>query len=78
MKKYLAIALLLVANISISLADEGMWLPMLIKRLNADDIAKHGCKLTTDEIYSINQSSLKDAIVSLEFCTGELISDKGF
>lgn len=57
--------------------DEGMWLPMLIKRLNAEDMAKHGCKLTPEEIYQVNQTALKDAIVSLEFCTAEIVSANG-
>jgi len=46
-------------------ADEGMWLMMLIKRLNGVDMQKQGLKLTPEEIYSVNNSSLKDAIVSL-------------
>lgn len=60
-------------------ADEGMWLPLLIKRLNGVDIKKHGLKLTPEEIYSVNNSSLKDAIVALGggFCTGEIISKEG-
>lgn len=60
-------------------ADEGMWLPMLIKRLNYADMQKHGLQLTADEIYSVNNSSLKDAIVVLNggSCTAEMISDKG-
>ncbi len=57
--------------------DEGMWLPMLVKRLNAEDMAKHGCKLTAEEIYQVNQAALKDAIVSLEFCTAEIVSANG-
>jgi hypothetical protein len=57
--------------------DEGMWLPMLIKRLNAEDMAKHGCKLTPEEIYEVNKAALKDAIVSLEFCTAEIVSANG-
>ncbi len=61
-----------------SLADEGMWLPMLIKRLNETDMQKAGLKLTAEEIYSINNSSLKDAIVSFGgFCTGEMVSEQG-
>jgi hypothetical protein len=60
-----------------ALPDEGMWLPMFIKRLNAEDMAKQGCKLTPEEIYSVNNSSLKDAIVWLEFCTAEIISENG-
>ncbi|MAC95629.1 MAG: serine protease [Flavobacteriales bacterium] len=60
-------------------ADEGMWLPMLVKRLNYVDMQKQGLQLTPEEIYSVNNSSLKDAIVRLGrgFCTGEIISDQG-
>jgi len=60
-------------------ADEGMWLPMFVKRLNYADMQKQGLKLTAEEIYSVNNSSLKDAIVRLGrgFCTGEMISDQG-
>lgn len=59
-------------------ADEGMWLMMLIKRLNGVDMQKQGLKLTPEEIYSINNSSLKDAIVSFGgFCTGEIVSKEG-
>jgi hypothetical protein len=60
-------------------ADEGMWLPLHIERLNHVDMEKMGLQLTAEEIYSINQSSLKDAIVNLGggFCTGEIISDQG-
>lgn len=59
-------------------ADEGMWLMMLINRLNYTDMQKEGLKLTPEEIYSVNHSSLKDAIVSFGgFCTGEIVSDQG-
>jgi len=59
-------------------ADEGMWLLMLVKRLNGVDMQKEGLHLTPEEIYSVNNSSLKDAIVSFGgFCTGEMVSDKG-
>lgn len=59
-------------------ADEGMWLPLLIKRLNYEDMQKKGLKLTADEIYSVNHSSLKDAVVNFGgYCTGEIISEKG-
>ncbi len=62
-----------------ALADEGMWLPLHIERLNHRDMDKMGLQLTAEEIYSINNSSLKDAIVNLGggFCTGEIISDAG-
>lgn len=59
-------------------ADEGMWLPMLIERLNYVDMKKMGLKLTAEEIYSVNNSSLKDAIVQFgNGCTGEIISKEG-
>jgi hypothetical protein len=59
-------------------ADEGMWLLSLIKKLNEGDMQKLGCKLTADQIYSVNHSSLKDAFVSLGgFCTAEMISKDG-
>ena len=44
-------------------ADEGMWFLMFIERLNHRDMEKMGLQLTTEEIYSINHSSLKDAVV---------------
>lgn len=58
-------------------ADEGMWLPFLLGR-NYDDMKKQGLNLTQEEIYSINNSSIKDAIVSFGgFCTAEVISKQG-
>lgn len=59
-------------------ANEGMWFLMFIERLNHRDMQKMGLQLTADEIYSINNSSLKDAIVQFNGgCTAEMISDKG-
>lgn len=58
--------------------DEGMWLPMLVERLNYIDMQKAGLKLSAEELYSINRSSLKDAIVQFgEGCTGEIVSNEG-
>lgn len=58
-------------------ADEGMWLPLYIKMVSGDMQSK-GMKLTADDIYSINHSSIKDAIVQMgSFCTGEIVSEKG-
>ena len=77
--KYL-ISLLLSIFLSFSLiADEGMWLPQLLKSLNEKDMIERGLKLTADDIYDINNSSLKDAIVSLNGggCTAEMISSNG-
>ncbi len=64
---------------AISLADEGMWLMMFVKRLNEADMQKKGLKLTAEEIYNVNNSSLKDAIVVLGggFCTAEVVSNDG-
>ncbi len=59
-------------------ADEGMWMLPLLQKLNADAMKDLGCRLTSDQIYSVNHSSLKDAIVIFGGgCTGEMISDKG-
>ncbi len=66
-------------------ADEGMWLPIFVERLNYVDMQKMGLHLTAEEIYSINNSSMKDAIVGLSngpqpggfFCTAEVVSDQG-
>jgi hypothetical protein len=59
-------------------ADEGMWLPMLLKQLNESDMQNKGLKLTAEDIYNINKSSLKDAIVHFGGgCTAEVISNKG-
>lgn len=79
MIKKLLILFLIATTIAFrSYADEGMWLPLLIKRLNQTDMEKMGLQLTAEEIYSVNHSSLKDAIVSLGgFCTAEVISKEG-
>ena len=59
-------------------ADEGMWLLPLLEKLNIKKMQEMGCKLTAEDIYSINNSSLKDAIVHFGGgCTGEIVSDKG-
>ena len=60
-----------------SIADEGMWIPMLLKR-NEADMQQKGMKISADDIYSINKACLKDAIVLFgSGCTGEFVSDKG-
>lgn len=59
-------------------ADEGMWFLMFIERLNHRDMQKMGLQLTAEEIYSINNHSLKDAIVQFGGgCTAEIISKDG-
>ncbi len=59
-------------------ADEGMWLLPLIQKLNMDTMQSLGLKLTAEQIYSINNGSLKDAIVLFNGgCTGEIVSESG-
>lgn len=78
MKKLLLILVFIVAAKGLVRADEGMWLPLFIDRLNYVDMQRMGLKLTAEEIYSVNQSSLKDAIVIFgNGCTGEMISSQG-
>ena len=78
-------AMLLVATVfcattfAINPPDEGMWLPMFIKNYNYVQMQKLGLRLTAEQLYDINNSSLKDAIVQLGdgFCTGEMVSRDG-
>lgn len=62
----------------LSFADEGMWMPQLLNAMNIKDMKKNGLKLTAEQIYSVNKSSLKDAIVQFGGgCTAEIISNEG-
>ena len=64
--------------VPIARADEGMWFLMFIERLNQRDMQKLGLQLTAQEIYSINNNSLKDAIVQFNGgCTASIISKDG-
>ncbi len=60
-------------------ADEGMWLPSLVGKLNIDKMHAMGLRLSAEQIYSINNSSLKDAVVALDrgSCTAEIVSADG-
>lgn len=59
-------------------ADEGMWLPFLLKQLNEEAMIKKGLKIPVSDIYSDSQTSLKDAVVIFGGgCTGEVISSSG-
>ncbi|MDT8392743.1 MAG: S46 family peptidase [Bacteroidales bacterium] len=65
-------------SLFISRADEGMWIPLLLEHLNEKEMQDMGFKLTAEDIYSINSSSMKDGIVIFGGgCTGELVSDQG-
>ena len=77
MKKLFAIFLAAFLTIGAA-ADEGMWLLPLLEKMNIKTMQKMGCRLSADEIYSINKTSLKDAVVIFgNGCTGEVVSDKG-
>ncbi|MFP4041752.1 MAG: S46 family peptidase [Bacteroidales bacterium] len=59
-------------------ADEGMWLLNMLEKMNMDRMQEMGLKLSAEDIYNINQSSVKDAVVNFGgFCTGEIVSDQG-
>ncbi len=76
--KISTVLLALVLNTYISRAGEGMWLPLLLSQLNEKEMHDMGMRITAEDIYSINHSSLKDAIVLFGGgCTGELVSDQG-
>lgn len=77
LKKFIFIALLSLQSFNLK-ADEGMWLPMLLQTVNGDALYTKGLKIPIDSIYSVNKTSLKDAIVLFGGgCTGEIISNKG-
>ena len=78
MKKILSIIAALTMFVGSVRADEGMWLLPLLQKMNAQAMQDLGCELTPEQIYSINKSSLKDAIVQFGGgCTGEIISAEG-
>ena len=78
MKKILSILALTIGLSLTASADEGMWLLPLLQKFNSEAMRNLGCRLTADDIYSINHSSLKDAIVQFGGgCTGEIISGEG-
>jgi hypothetical protein len=57
---------------------EGMWIPMLLEQLNEQEMIDMGMRITAEDIYSINNSSMKDAIVLFgRGCTAEIISNQG-
>ncbi|GAF02242.1 S46 family peptidase [Saccharicrinis fermentans] len=72
---------LLIASVIFSLsvqAKEGMWIPILLEKYNMEEMQQMGFKLTAEDIYSVNQACMKDAVIIFgRGCTGELISDQG-
>jgi len=77
MKRFILSLFVILLSIGNLAADEGMWLPVLIKE-RIPYMQKNGFRLTAEDLYSINEASLKDAIVHFgSGCTAELISAKG-
>lgn len=80
MKKVLTICIgfLLFLQLQVR-ADEGMWLLSLLQQVNMDEMTEMGLELTADQIYSVNNASLKDAVGALDYgsCTAELVSPDG-
>ena len=73
----LLLTIILTFSIGIAKAGEGMWIPMLLQ-YNEKEMQEMGMRITAEDIYSINHSSLKDAIVLFGGgCTGEIVSDQG-
>jgi len=78
MKKYFTLFIFLSIFSASSRAEEGMWIPMLLERLNFNRMQDLGLKLSAEDIYSVNHSSLKDAIVQFGGgCTADIISPQG-
>jgi hypothetical protein len=68
----------LLLSLRLVIAGEGMWLPTLLEQLNEPEMVSMGMRISAEDIYSINKSSLKDAILLFgRGCTAEIISDQG-
>ncbi len=73
---FILIVLFVFFSVSIR-ADEGMWLPALVQKLNIKEMQDKGFRLGAEDLYSIGGSSLKDAVVHIGGCTAEMISPEG-
>jgi len=77
-RKNLILAAILFLSVFQGIAREGMWIPTLLNKYNIEEMKQMGFKLTAEDIYSVNQASMKDAVVLFgSGCTGELISGDG-
>src|SRR4030095_15755092 len=78
MKKLLFTSVFFIIFLFKSLADEGMWLPLLLGQQVYNDMVKRGLKLSKEQLYNINKPSIKDAIIIFGGgCTGEIVSAEG-
>lgn len=78
MTKKLTLILMLLCVITFLHAKEGMWMPLFLEKYNIEEMQQRGFKLTADDVYNINNASMKDAVVIFNGgCTGELVSESG-
>jgi len=78
MKKFLFTVFLFVSLLFKAMADEGMWLPLLLGQQVYNDMVRRGLKLSKEQLYNINKPSIKDAIIIFGGgCTGEIVSSEG-
>ena len=85
MKKLLLSLITILLIVPFAKADEGLWLPLLVKNQKYAQMRKMGLKLSAEEIYSVNQACVKDAVIGLmseganlrSYGTASFISDKG-
>ena len=78
MKRFLFLIVTILFLQSLARSDDGMWIPLYLNELNEAEMQAMGMRISAEDIYSVNQSSLKDAIVIFgRGCTAELVSDQG-
>jgi len=78
MKKLITLLFIVIIGFGLrARADEGMWLLPLIEKLNIGKMTELGLKLSAEDIYSLNKACLKDAVVIIPGCTGEIVSSQG-
>lgn len=78
MKKIFMFFFFILAINGLTCATEGMWIPILIQQLNINEMQSMGFRLTAEDVYSINHSSMKDAIVQFGGgCTAVIVSSEG-
>jgi V8-like Glu-specific endopeptidase len=76
--KKISVCLFLLILVNLSFAREGMWIPTLLNKYNMEEMQQMGFRLTAEDVYSINNNSMKDAVVLFgSGCTGELVSNDG-
>jgi hypothetical protein len=78
LKGYLLVLIFSFNMVGSALADEGMWIPLLLDQARYERMKQMGCQLTPEDIYSVNHASIKDAVVLFgRGCTGVMVSNEG-